>query len=59
MSYLRVRKKEPSAMNVAANFEDHQLLREVLDQGVKEMGYSEDDLTVALLASDKQHVLDL
>ena len=32
---------------------------EVLDQGLKELGYSREDLSVELFASDKQHVLDL
>ena len=32
---------------------------EVLDQGLKEFGYSREDLSVELFASDKQHVLDL
>ena len=57
-SYLRVPKEEPSNMMVASATEDYQLLREVLDQGLKELGYSRDDLSVELFASDKQHVLD-
>ena len=32
---------------------------DVLDQGLKELGYSREDLSVELFASDKQHVLDL
>ena len=52
-SYLRVCKKEPSAIMVAAKTEDCQLLREVLDRGLKELGYSREDLTVELFASDK------
>ena len=39
--------------------EDYQLLREVVDQGPRELGYSGEDLNVELVASDKQHVLDL
>ena len=39
--------------------EDYQLLGEVLDQGLKELGFSREDLSVELFASDKQHVLDL
>ena len=39
--------------------EDYQPLGEVLDQGLKELGYSREDLSVELFASDKQHVLDL
>ena len=35
-----------------------QLLGCVLDQGLKEFGYSREDLNVELFASDKQHVLD-
>ena len=58
-SYLRVSKEEPSNMMAASKTEDYQLLGEVLDQGLKESGYSREDLTVELFASDKQHVLDL
>ena len=59
LSYLRVLKEEPSNMMAASKTEDYQLLREVLDQGLKELGYSREDLSVELFASDKQHVLDL
>ena len=58
-SYLRVSKEEPSNMMAASKTEDYQLLREVLDQGLKELGYSREDLSVELFASDKQHVFDL
>ena len=58
-SYLRVCKKEPSTMLVASKTEDYQLLGDVLDQGLKELGYSWEDLNVELFASDKQHVLHL
>ena len=58
-SYLRVCKKEPSTMMVASKTEDYQLLGDVLDQGLKELGYSREDLNVELFASDKPHVLDL
>ena len=58
-SYLRICKKEPSTMMVASKTEDNQLLADVLDQGLKELGYSREDLNVELFASDKQHVLDL
>ena len=58
-SYLRVCQKEPSAMKVASKTEDYQLLGDVLDQGLKELGYSREDLNVELFACDKQHVLDL
>ena len=58
-SYLRVCQKEPSTMMVASKTEDYQLLGDVLDQGLKELGYSREDLNVELFASDKQHVLDL
>ena len=44
---------------VASKTEDYQLLGDVLDQGLKELGYSREDLNVELFASDKQHVLDL
>ena len=46
-------------MMVASKTEDYQLLGDVLDQGLKELGYSREDLNVQLFASDKQHVLDL
>ena len=57
-SYLRVCKKKPSTMMLASKTEDYQLLGDVLDQGLKEFGYSREDLNVELFASDKQHVLD-
>ena len=59
LSYLRVSKEEPSNMMAASKTEDYQLLGEVLDQGLKELSYSREDLRVELFASDKQHVLDL
>ena len=46
-------------MMAASKTEDYQLMGEVLDQGLKELGYSREDLSVQLFASDKQHVLDL
>ena len=46
-------------MMVASETEDSQLLGEVLDQYLKELGYTREDLSVELFASDKQHVLDL
>ena len=58
-SYLRVCKREPSTMMVASKTSDYQLLGNVLDQGLREFGYSREDLNVELFASDKQHVLDL
>ena len=58
-SYLKVSKEEPSNIMAASKTEDYQLLREVLDQVLKELGYSREDLSVELFASDKQHVLDL
>ena len=58
-SYMRLSKEEPSNMMATYKTEDYQLLREVLDQGLKELGYSREDLSVELFASDKQHVLDL
>ena len=58
-SYLRVCKREPSTMMVASKTEDSQLLGDVLDQGLRELGYSREDLNVELFASDKQHVLNL
>ena len=58
-SYLRVSEEGPSNMMAASKTEDYQLFGEVLDQGLKELGYSREDLSVDLFASDKQHVLDL
>ena len=58
-SYLRVSKEEPSNMMAASKTQDYQLLGEVLDQGLKELGYSKEDLNVELFASDKHYVLDL
>ena len=58
-SYLRVSKEEPSNMMAASKTEVYQLLGDVLDEGLKELGYSREDLSVELFASDKQHVLDL
>ena len=58
-SYLRVYAKEPSTMMVASKTDDYQLLGGVLVQGLKELGYSREDLSVELFASDKQHVVDL
>ena len=46
-------------MMAASKTEDYQLLGEVLDQSLKELGYCREDLSVELFASDKQHVLDL
>ena len=46
-------------MMVASKTEDYQVLGDVLDQGLKELEYSWEDLNVELCASDKQHVLDL
>ena len=57
-SYLGLSKVEPSNMMAASKNEDYQLLGEVPDQGLKELGYSREDLSVELFASDKQDVLD-
>ena len=46
-------------MMVASKTEDYQSLGDLLDQGLKELGYSWEDLNVELFASDKQHFLDL
>ena len=56
---LGVSREEPSNMMAGSKAEDYQLLGDVLDQGLKELGYSREDLSVELFASDKQHVLDL
>ena len=45
-------------MMAASKTEDYQLLGEVLDQCLEDLG-SREDLSVELFASDKQHVLDL
>ena len=58
LSYLRVCREQPSLMMVASQTEDYQRLRGVLDQGLKEFRYSEEDVKVDLLTSDKEHVLD-
>ena len=58
-SYLRVSKEEPLNMMSASKTEYYQLLGEVLDQGLKELGYSREDLSVEFFASDKQHVFNL
>ena len=58
-SYLRVCKKEPSTMMVASKTEDYQLLGDVLNQGLKQLRYSREDLNAEFFASEKQHVLDL
>ena len=57
-SYLRVSKEQPSNMMASYRTEDYQLLGEVLDQGLKVLGYSREDLGVELFASHKQHVLN-
>ena len=41
-------------MMAASKTEDYQLLGEVLDEGLNELGYSREDLEVELFASDKQ-----
>ena len=46
-------------MMAASKTEDYQRMGEVLDQGLKELGYCREDLSLKLFASDKQHVLDL
>ena len=58
-SYLRVSKEEPSNMMAASKTEDYSLMGEVLDQGLEELGYSREDLSLELFASEKQDVLDL
>ena len=46
-------------MMAASKTGDYQLFGEVLDHSLKELGYSREDLSMELFASDKQHVLDL
>ena len=43
----------------ASKSENYQLMGEVLGQDLKELGYCREDPSVELIASDKQHVLDL
>ena len=57
-TYLRVCKKEPSTMMVASGTEDYQPLGDVVDPGLKKLGYPREELNVELFASDKQHVPD-
>ena len=45
-SYLRVLKEEPWNMMAASRTEDYQLLEEDLDQGLRELGYSREDVSV-------------
>ena len=40
-------------MMVASKTEDYQLLGDVLDQRLRELGYSREDLNVRLFATDK------
>ena len=46
-------------MMAASKTDDFQILGEVLDQGLKELGDSREDLSVELFDSDKQHLLDI
>ena len=46
-------------MMVASKTEGSQLLGDVVNQGLNELGYSKEDLKVELFVIDKQHVLDL
>ena len=46
-------------MMVASKTNNYQLLGDVLDQSLKELRYSRENLNVELFASDKQNVLDL
>ena len=57
-SYLRVCKREPSTVMVASKSEDYQLLRDVLDQGLREFGHSREDLIVELFAMRGEEPLD-
>ena len=44
---------------VTAKTKNYKLRGKLIDRGLKELGYSREHLTVELIASDKQHVLDL
>ena len=46
-------------MMVASKTKDCKLVGDVLDKGLKELGYSRKDLNVELFASKKHHVLAL
>ena len=46
-------------MMVACKTQNSQLLWGVLDIGLKELGYSREDINVQVFANDKQHILDL
>ena len=46
-------------MMAASKTEDYRLLGEVLDQGLRELGYPREDLSVEFFSSDKKHVLHL
>ena len=46
-------------MMVASKTKDYQLPGDVLDQGLKELGYSPENLNVELFGRYKQHLLDL
>ena len=48
-----------SSFSYSSKTEDYRLLGDVLDQGLKELGYLREDRNVELFASGKQHVLDL
>ena len=52
------RPKCPNMLH-AAKTKNYQLLGEVLDQGLRELGYHKEDLTVELFASYEQCILDL
>ena len=59
LRYLRLCKEEPSTMMVASKTQNSQLLWGVLDIGLKELGYSREDINVQVFTNDKQHILDL
>ena len=46
-------------MMAASKTEHYQFFWDVLNQGIKELGYFREDLNVEVFASDKQHVLDV
>ena len=52
LSYLENCKKKPSTIMVASKTEDYQLLGDGLGQGLKELGYSREDLSVDLFGSN-------
>ena len=58
-TFLRVLKQIPARVLTTTKMEDYQHRKDILVQGLKNLGFNLEDLSVELFASDKQHVLDL